>query len=83
MINSFSSRFIILGDINCHGLLWGANQEIERGNVKKMIDHHNLILLNDSVHTQFDIHHQTNFLLDLYVILRYTWMLNLKSIQID
>ena len=66
MINSFSSRYLILGDFNGHSHLWGANQENERGNVvEKLIDNHNLILLNDSVHTRFDTHHQTSSLLDL------------------
>ena len=46
--------------------LWGTNQEIERRNVvEKLIDRHNLILLNDSVHTRFDTYHQTSSLLDL------------------
>ena len=66
MINSFSSRYLILGDFNGHSHLWGANQENERGkNVEKLIDRHNLILLNDSVHTRFDTYHQTSSLLDL------------------
>ena len=30
MINSFSSRYLILGDFNGHSHLWGANQENER-----------------------------------------------------
>ena len=48
MINSFSSRYLILGDFNGHSHLWGANQENERGKiVEKLIDRHNLILLND------------------------------------
>ena len=55
MINSFSSRYLILGDFNGHSHLWGANQENECGKVvEKLIDRHNLILLNDSVHTRFD-----------------------------
>ena len=66
MINSCSSRYLILGDFNGHSHLWGANQENERGNiVEKLIDRHNLILLNDSVHTRFDTYHQTSSLLDL------------------
>ena len=70
MINSFSSRYLILGDFNGHLIfnshLWGANQENERGKiVEKLIDHHNHILLNDSVHTRFDTYHQTSSLLDL------------------
>ena len=65
MINSFSSRYLIL-DFNGHSNLWGANQENERGKiVEKLIDCHNLILLNDSVHTRFDTYHQTSSLLDL------------------
>ena len=66
MINSFSSRYLILGDFNGHSHLWGANQENERGKiVEKLIDRHNLILLNDFVHTRFDTYHQTSSLLDL------------------
>ena len=66
MINSFSSRYLILGDFNGHSHLWGANQENERGKiVEKLIERHNLILLNDSVHTRFDTYHQTSSLLDL------------------
>ena len=66
MINSFSSRYLISGDFNGHSHLWGANQENERGNVvEKLIDNHNLILLNDFVHTRFDTYHQTSSLLDL------------------
>ena len=66
IINSFSSCYIILGDFNGHSHLWGANQENERGKiVEKLIDRHNLILLNDSVHTRFDTYHQTSTLLDL------------------
>ena len=49
MINSFSSRYLMLGDFNGHSHLWGDNQENERGKiVEKLIDRHNLILLNDS-----------------------------------
>ena len=66
MINSFSSKYLILGDFNGHSHLWGANRENERGKiVEKLIDRHNLILLNDSVHTRFDTNHQTSSLLDL------------------
>ena len=55
MIKSFSSRYLVLGDFNGHSYLWGANQENERGKaVEHLIDSHNLILLNDSVHTRFD-----------------------------
>ena len=51
MINSFSSRYLILGDFNGHSHLWGANQENERGKiVEKLIDRHNLILLNDCLY---------------------------------
>ena len=66
MIKSFSSRYFVLGDFNGHSYLWGANQENERGKVvEKLIDSHNLILLNDFVHTRFDSYHQTSSLLDL------------------
>ena len=66
MMNSFSSRYLILGDFNVHSHLWGANHENERGKiVEKFIDRHNLILLNESVHTRFDTYHQTSSLLDL------------------
>ena len=66
MIKSFSSRYLVLGDFNGHSYLWGANQENERGKVvEKLIDSHNLILLNDFVHTRFDSYHQTSSLLDL------------------
>ena len=44
-IKSFSSRYLVLGDFNGHGHLWGANQENECGKVvEKLIDSHNLIL---------------------------------------
>ena len=33
--------------------------------LKKLIDSHNLILLNDSVHTRLNYYHQTSSLLDL------------------
>ena len=66
MIKSFSSRHLILRDFNGHSHFWGSNQENERGKiVEKLIDRHNLILLNDSVHTWFDTYHQTSSLLDL------------------
>ena len=66
MIKSFSSRYLVFWDFNGHSHLWGANQENERGKaVEKLIDSHNLILLNDSVHTRFDSYHQTSSLLDL------------------
>ena len=69
MINSFSSHFLILGDFNGHSHLWGAYQENEREKVvEKLIDRHNLILLNDSVHTRFDTYHQTSSLLDLSLL---------------
>ena len=59
MIKSFSSRYLVLGDFNGHSYLWGANQENERGKaVEHLIDSHNLILLNDSVHTRFDTSNQ-------------------------
>ena len=68
MIKSFSSRYLVLADFNGHNHLWGANQENERGKVvEKVIDSHNLILLNDSVHTRFDSYHQTSSLLDLTI----------------
>ena len=48
MINSFSSRYLVLGDFNGHSHLWGANQENEHGKVvEHLIDSHNLILLGD------------------------------------
>ena len=66
MIKSISSRYLILGYFNGHSYLWGANQENERGKaVEHLIDSHNLILLNDSVHTRFDTYHQTSSLLDI------------------
>ena len=66
MIKSISSRYLILGDFNGHSYLWGANQENEHGKaVEHLIDSHNLILLNYSVHTRFDTYHQTSSLLDL------------------
>ena len=85
MIKSFSSRYLVLGDFNGHSHLWGANQENERGKVvEHLIDSHNLILLNDSVHTRFDTYHQTSSLMIfLYVILLYTWMLHVRFYQID
>ena len=84
MINSFSSRYLILGDFNGHSNLWGPNQENERGKiVEKLIDRHNLMLLNDSVHTRFDTYHQTSYLIFLYVIRLYTWMLRVRFHQTD
>ena len=66
IIKSISSRYLILGDFNDHSYLWGANQENERGKaVEHLIDSHNLILFNDSVHTRLDTYHQTSSLLDL------------------
>ena len=66
IIKSFSSRYLVLGDFNGHSHLLGAHQENEHGKVvEKLIDSHNLILLNDSVHTGFDSYHQTSSLLDL------------------
>ena len=66
VINSFSSRYLILRDFNGHSHLWGANQENERRKVvEKLTDRHNLIPLNDSVHTRFDTYNQTSSLLDL------------------
>ena len=66
MIKIFSSRYLALGDFNGHSHLRGANQESEPGKiVEKLRDSHYLILLNDSVHTQFDSYHQTSSLLDL------------------
>ena len=57
---------LVLWDFNAHGCLWGANQANERGKVvEHLIDDHNLILLNNSVHTRFDTYHQTSSLLDL------------------
>ena len=65
MIKSFSSRYLVL-NFNDHNHLWGANQENERGKVvEHLIDSHNLILLNDCVHTRFDTYHQISSLLDL------------------
>ena len=86
MINSFSSRYLIILDFNGHSHLWGTNQEIERRNVvEKLIDRHNLILLNDSVHTLFDTYHQTSSLLDLSLCHPsiYIWMLHVRFYQID
>ena len=61
MIESFSSLYLILGDVNGHSYLWGANQENERGKVvQHLIDSQNLILLNDSVHSRFSTYHQTS-----------------------
>ena len=58
MIKKFSSRYLVLGDFNGHSYLLGANQENEHGKVvEHLIDSHNLILLNDCVHTRFDTYH--------------------------
>ena len=65
MIKSFSSRYLVLGDLYGQSHWLGANQENERGKVVEyVIDSHNLILLNDSVHTRFDTYHQPSSLLD-------------------
>ena len=66
MIKSFPSEYLILGDFNGHSHLWGASQENDNGKaVERLIDSHDLILLNDSVPTRFDTFHQTSSLLDL------------------
>ena len=65
-LKSLSSHYLVLGDFNGHSYLWGANQENEGGNVvEHLIDSHNRILFNYSVHTRFDNYHQTSSLLDL------------------
>ena len=77
ILNCFTSRYLILGDFNCHTCshLWGANQENGRGKiVEKLIDCHNLILFNDSVHTRFDTYHQTSSLLDLSLCHPFVYM---------
>ena len=84
MINSFSSRYLILGDFNGHSHLWGANQENERGKiVEKLIDRHNLILLNDFIFGLILITKLGPYLIFLYVILLYTWMLRVRFHQTD
>ena len=66
MINSFLSRHLILGDFNGYSPLWGSDQRDTRGKImEEIIGDHNLILLNDAVHTRFDTFHQTSSLLDL------------------
>ena len=43
-------------------------EPITRMNVEKLLDSHNLILLNDYIHTHFDTYHQTSSLLDLSLL---------------
>ena len=43
----------------------GALAPEDEAALVKLIDRHNLILLNDSVHTRFDTYHHTSSLLDL------------------
>ena len=68
MLDSFPSDCLVLGDFNAHSHLWGSNNEDKRGKVvEDILDSHQLILLNNSVHTRFDSHNQTSSLLDLSI----------------
>ena len=83
MIKNFPSRYLIL-DFNHHNHLWGANQENGQGKaVEHLIDNHNLILFNDSIHTQFDKVKLAPHSIFPFVMPIYTWMLHVKFHQID
>ena len=68
MLDSFPSDCLVLGDFNAHSHLWGSKNDDKRGKVvEDILDSHQLILLNNSVHTRFDSHNQTSSLLDLSI----------------
>ena len=87
MINSFSSRDLLLGDFNghSHSHLLGANQENERGKiVEKLIDRHNLYCgMTLFILGLILIMKIAPYLIFRYVILLYTWMLRVRFHQTD
>ena len=66
MIDTFASRYLILGDFNAHHQLWGATNNNDKGiTVQRIIDNYNLCNLNVTQPTRFDTYHHTSSLIDL------------------
>lgn len=54
LINQMSNTNIIVGDFNGHNYIWGSRKTDRRGKkIENLIDHHELVLLNDGSATHF------------------------------
>ena len=69
ILTQFNYPFMLLGDFNAHNILWGSNQTDSRGTkIEKIIDDHQLNLMNTGVATHFSFGYKTSSAIDLTLI---------------
>ena len=66
LIDQLETPFIILGDLNAHGTLWHCNSTNAKGRIiERILDDHNISLLNDDSPTHYTSHTNTTSIIDL------------------
>lgn len=69
ILSQFNSPFMLLGDFNAHNMLWGSNHIDNRGaKIEKVIEDHQLNLLNSGVPTHFSFGYKTTSAIDLTLV---------------
>ena len=70
LISQFHNPFVLLGDFNAHNPMWGRNTHTsdERGDiVERILDIHQLVLLNKGDDTYFSFSHNSESAIDLSI----------------
>lgn len=69
LLEQLPSPVVLLGDWNAHSDLWGGRLLDERGRaIESLISEHELIVLNNGVHTRIDPHDGHTSAIDLSVV---------------
>ena len=66
LIYQLETPFIILGDLNAHSTMWHCNSTNAKGRIiERILDDHNISLLNADSPTHYTSHTNTNSIIDL------------------
>ncbi|XP_072403177.1 uncharacterized protein [Diabrotica undecimpunctata] len=66
LIDDIPAFKLILGDLNCHNIIWGSIKTDKCGRLlQKLIDNQNLILMNTAKPTHFSYHNSTFSAIDI------------------
>ena len=69
LISQLGPIFLIQGDFNAHNILWGSQTINSRGKiVEKIINDHNLVIMNSGDPTHFSLQYRTFSCIDLTIV---------------
>jgi exonuclease III len=68
LVSQLGENFLLLGDFNAHNTLWGSKVSNSRGKtIERLIDNHNLIVLNEEIPTHLSFSKKTFSNIDLSI----------------